>query len=57
MKDAIKKIVVAAAEQAFENGMLPSDQIPDIQIEETKHQTHGDYSTNFAMVSASIQKM
>ncbi|MDA3918511.1 MAG: arginine--tRNA ligase [Deltaproteobacteria bacterium] len=57
MKDAIKKIVVDAAEQAFENGMLPSDQIPDIQIEETKYQTHGDYSTNFAMVSASIQKM
>jgi len=57
MKDAIKKIVVDAAEQAFENGMLPSDQIPDIQIEETKHQTHGDYSTNFAMISASIQKM
>jgi len=57
MKDTIKKIVVDAAEQAFENGMLPSDQIPDIQIEETKHQTHGDYSTNFAMVSASIQKM
>lgn len=57
MKDTIKKIVVDAAEQAFKNGMLPSDQIPDIQIEETKHQTHGDYSTNFAMVSASIQKM
>ena len=57
MKDAIKKIVVDAAKQAFEKGMLPSDQIPDIQIEETKHQTHGDYSTNFAMVSASIQKM
>ncbi|MEN8211307.1 MAG: arginine--tRNA ligase [Thermodesulfobacteriota bacterium] len=57
MKDAIKKIVVGAAEQAFKSGMLPSDQIPDIQIEETKHQTHGDYSTNFAMVSASIQKM
>ena len=57
MKNAIKKIVVDAAEQAFENGMLSSDQIPDIQIEETKHQTHGDYSTNFAMVSASIQKM
>ncbi len=57
MKDTIKKIVVDAAKQAFYNGMLPFDQIPDIQIEETKHQTHGDYSTNFAMVSASIQKM
>ena len=31
MKDAIKKIVVDAAEQAFENGMLPSEQIPDSQ--------------------------
>ena len=57
MKDAIKKIVVDAAEQAFQNRMLPSDQIPDIQIEDTKYQTHGDYSTNFAMISASIQKM
>ncbi|MDM8538783.1 arginine--tRNA ligase [Desulfobacterales bacterium HSG17] len=57
MKNIIKKNVTDAAKKAFANGMLPSKQIPQIQIEETKHQSHGDYSTNFAMVSASIQKM
>ena len=57
MKNIIKKIVNDAVKKAFENGMLPSEQVPQIQIEETKHQSHGDYSTNFAMVSASIQKM
>ena len=57
MKKIIKKIVNDAVKKAFENGMLPSEQVPKVQIEETKHQSHGDYSTNFAMVSASIQKM
>jgi arginyl-tRNA synthetase len=57
MKNIIKDIVIEATKQAFKNGMLPLDQIPEVQIEETKHLSHGDFSTNFAMVSASIQKM
>ena len=57
MKNIIKKIVIDAVKHAFENGNLPSNQIPSIQIEETKHESHGDFSTNFAMVSASVQKM
>ncbi len=57
MKYTIKNIVIDAAKKAFEKGMLPLHQIPEVQIEETKHQSHGDFSTNFAMVSASIQKM
>ncbi len=57
MKILIKKIVIDAVKKAFDNGTLPSDQLPDIQIEATKHESHGDFSTNFAMKSAAIQKM
>ncbi len=49
--------MIDAAKKAFEEKMLPSSQIPEIQIDETKHESHGDFSTNFAMTSASIQKM
>ncbi|MBU8849982.1 MAG: arginine--tRNA ligase [Desulfobacterales bacterium] len=57
MKHTIKRIVLDAAKKAFENGALLSDQVPEMEIEEPRHQAHGDFSTNFAMVSASIQKM
>ncbi|MBA3009433.1 MAG: arginine--tRNA ligase [Proteobacteria bacterium] len=57
MKTKIKQIVLAAARCAFEKGFLPSDQVPDMEIEEPKHDSQGDFSSNFAMVSAGIQKM
>ncbi len=57
MKNFIKNIVTDAAKKAFEEKVLPSSQIPEIQVEETKHESHGDFSTNFAMTTASIQKM
>jgi arginyl-tRNA synthetase len=57
MKTKIKQIVLAAVQKAFEKGELPSDQIPDMEIEAPKHTVQGDFSSNFAMVSAGIQKM
>ncbi|WP_299977066.1 arginine--tRNA ligase [Desulfobacula sp.] len=57
MKHTIKRIVLDAAQKAFENGALVSEQIPEMEIEEPRHQAHGDFSTNFAMVSAAVQKM
>jgi len=57
MKLTIKKIILDAAQKAYEKGLLNSDQVPEMEIEEPRHQAHGDYSTNFAMVCASIQKM
>jgi arginyl-tRNA synthetase len=57
MKETIKEIVLTAAKKAFDAGGLPSDQIPQMEIEAPKHQAQGDLSTNFAMVSAGIQKM
>ena len=57
MKITIKNIVLDAAQKAYENGLLNSDQFPEMEIEEPRHHSHGDFSTNFAMVCASIQKM
>ena len=57
MKTKIRQMVVQAVHAAFENGGLPSDQIPDMEIEVPKHDGQGDFSTNYAMVSAKIQKM
>ncbi len=57
MKNIIKKIILKAANKAFKNSLLKSDNFPEMEIEEPKHTAHGDFSTNFAMVSASIQKM
>ncbi len=57
MKNKIKHMVLHAARNAFEKGLLPSDQIPEMEIEAPKHISQGDFSTNFAMVSAGIHKM
>ncbi|MBF0241372.1 MAG: arginine--tRNA ligase [Desulfamplus sp.] len=57
MKSLIKDIIINAADFAFKNGLLPSDFKPDMDIEAPRHANHGDFSTNFAMVSASVQKM
>ncbi|MCK5543381.1 MAG: arginine--tRNA ligase [Desulfobacterales bacterium] len=56
MKEEIKKIVLAAAAKAFKQGLLISEKFPSIEFEEPKHETQGDVSTNFAMISASVQK-
>ena len=50
-------MVLQAAKKAFEDGLLPSDQVPEMEIETPKHDGQGDFSTNFAMVSARHQKM
>ncbi len=57
MKTVIKTIILNAAELAFKKGLLPSDFTPEMEIEAPRHANHGDFSTNFAMVSASAQKM
>ncbi|WP_300464727.1 arginine--tRNA ligase [Desulfobacula sp.] len=57
MKNEIKRILLDAVRKAFEKGMLPSDKMPEIEIEEPRHLSQGDYATNVAMVSAAVQKM
>jgi len=57
IKRKLKQIVRDAALQAHAEGQLPSEALPDVEIEEPKNETHGDFSTNLAMIMAKVQKM
>jgi arginyl-tRNA synthetase len=57
MKEKIKSIIADSVLRAHKNKELPSAAIPDIEVEVPKIASHGDFSTNIAMVAASIQKM
>lgn len=57
MKQKILDIVLAAARRALEAGALRTLDFPSFEIEEPKLAQFGDFSTNFAMVTASGQKM
>jgi arginyl-tRNA synthetase len=57
MKQKLADIIIFAARKAFEKGKLASEEFPAVEIGETKTAAHGDFSTNFAMVMASAQKM
>ena len=57
IKSKLKQIVRDAALQAHAEGQLPSGAFPDVEIEAPKNETHGDYSTNLAMIMAKVQKM
>ena len=57
MKLKIKNLILSAAKSAHQNGDLPSADIVEAEVEEPKADSHGDFSTNIAMVMASDQKM
>jgi len=57
MKQKIHDLILSAAKSAFEKGGLPSADIPEVEVEEPRAEAHGDFSTNIALVMASIQKM
>lgn len=57
MKQKIQDMVLKAASSAHESGVLPSSDFPPMAVEEPKLDAHGDYSSNMAMVMASVQKM
>jgi arginyl-tRNA synthetase len=57
MKAQIRELIMVAAEKAHIEGALPSSQFPDVEIEVPKLEAHGDFATNFAMLSAKVQKM
>jgi arginyl-tRNA synthetase len=57
MKHKLKAIIHAAAKKAHKDGAIISSEIPEVEVEEPKAQAHGDFSTNIAMVMASVQKM
>jgi arginyl-tRNA synthetase len=57
MKNRIIDLIAAAAGKAHAAGALPSDAFPPVEVEVPKIETHGDFATNFAMLSARAQKM
>ncbi|MGA8021047.1 MAG: arginine--tRNA ligase [Desulfobacterales bacterium] len=57
MKNRIKKLIIEAASEAHAKGLLSSADFPEVNLEKPKIEAHGDFSTNFAMVMASLQKM
>ena len=57
MKQKLADIILFASRKAFKKGKLISGEFPAVEIGEPKTAAHGDFSTNFAMVMASAQKM
>jgi arginyl-tRNA synthetase len=57
MKEQIQQIILSAFDKAIEKGNLKSPNTSQPVIEKPRQESHGDFSTNIAMVSASIQKM
>ena len=57
MKHKIIDLIAAAARKAHEAGALASDDFPPVALEEPKIGQHGDFATNFGMLSAKAQKM
>ena len=57
MKEKIKHLILQASNAAYLNGDLPSKAIFEIEVEIPKITSHGDFSTNMAMIMASSQKM
>jgi len=57
MKQKTINLIRNAATRAYEKGDLPSKAFPEIEVEVPKIESHGDFSTNIAMVTASVHKM
>ena len=57
MKQHIAALIEKAFQTACEKGELVSPDLPEGVIEEPKFDNQGDFSSNMAMVSASLQKM
>ena len=57
MKKKIKNLILEATKAAFKNGDLPLSDFPEVEVQEPKIEFQGDFSTNIAMVMASVQKM
>ncbi|MFT0211370.1 arginine--tRNA ligase [Pseudomonas sp. F1_0610] len=57
MKDIIRHLVQQALHQLITDGVLPEDTAPNIQVENTRDKTHGDFACNIAMMLSKPAKM
>jgi len=56
MKQQIRQLVIEAVHRAIAAGDLSDQTLPKVEIEVPKMESHGDFSTNIAMIMASAQK-
>jgi arginyl-tRNA synthetase len=56
VKEKLKVLIVQALKQGFEKGDLNRVPVPPVELEVPKISTHGDFSTNIAMVMAASQQ-
>lgn len=57
MKDSIRNLLQHAVNQLTSEGILPEDLVVNIQVENTRDKTHGDFASNIAMMLAKPAKM
>lgn len=57
MKSKIEDLILNAVRSAHQKNDLPSAEMVAVEVDEPKADAHGDFSTNVAMVMASVQKM
>jgi arginyl-tRNA synthetase len=57
MRQTIENLILNAARRAHSSGALPSDAFCDVIVERPRAADHGDFATNFAMISAKQQRM
>lgn len=56
MKDHIAELISAALNHLIDDGTLPADIEPRIQVDRTKDKSHGDLASNIAMTLAKAAK-
>ena len=52
MKDRLIPLIEHALDTLRDNGTLPGDARPPVQIDRTKDKSHGDFATNIALMLA-----
>lgn len=57
MKDQIVRLLTTAMNTLQQQGVLPLELAPEVQIDRTKDKAHGDLSSNLAMVLAKPARM
>ncbi len=57
MRDTLKAAITATLEAAIADGRLPLDDLPAVSVERPRDPSHGDWSTNVALISAKAAGM
>ncbi|HZJ94361.1 MAG TPA: arginine--tRNA ligase [Thiopseudomonas sp.] len=56
MKDSIRTLIQHAVNQLISEGILPEEFVANIQVENTRDKSHGDFASNIAMMLAKPAK-